>query len=107
MARHTDTLSFENLISAAMQLLEENGRLSLILPYSEGCIFIALAAKEGLFCVRKTNVKSVTHAPITRLLIEFATIPQPVTEDYIVIADEQNNYSEKFRQLTADFYKFF
>ncbi|HOT13640.1 MAG TPA: methyltransferase [Bacteroidales bacterium] len=106
-ARHTDTLSFENLISATMHLLEDKGRLSLILPYSEGCIFIALAAKEGLFCVRKTNVKSVTHAPITRLLLEFATLPQQVAEDYLVIADEQNNYSDKFRHLTVDFYKFF
>ncbi|MBR2909642.1 MAG: methyltransferase, partial [Clostridia bacterium] len=42
-ARHTDELSFEELIESAEKLLSEEGKFSVIIPYSEEENFIGIA----------------------------------------------------------------
>jgi tRNA1Val (adenine37-N6)-methyltransferase len=104
-ARHTDTLSYETLIESSIKLLTPNGRLAVILPYVEGSLFIVEATKRGLFCIRKTNVKSIPNTPIIRLLMEFSQKPMPFNEDFLVIGTgKHEQYSEKYKELTKDFY---
>ena len=42
-ARHTEQLSFEELLESATRLLSANGRLAVILPFQEGLQFIESA----------------------------------------------------------------
>ncbi len=105
IARHNDLLSSTDLLQACNKLLSSNGNLSVIMPYAEGCLFIVEAAKMGLFCNRKTNVKSSPHTNIIRLLLEFSKIPVLYKEDNLTIyTDETNEYSEKYKNLTKEFY---
>jgi tRNA1Val (adenine37-N6)-methyltransferase len=106
LARHNDELPFTDLLSGVDCLLEAKGRFAVILPYVEGSIFITEAVKKGFFCIRKTIVKPKHHAPMKRLLMEFSRIPAPCEEDYLVINDEENDYTPKYRELTRDFYLF-
>ena len=105
IARHNDSLSHTDLINASLSMLSENGKLSIILPYVEGCIFIAEAAKKGLFCIRKTNVKALSNTTIKRLLLEFSQVPEPCAEDFLIIGTSNHEeYTEKYRNLTSSFY---
>lgn len=104
-ARHDDSLDNNDLLKGAQNLLAENGRLAVIMPYTEGCIFIAEAVKKGLFCVRKTNVYTIPDSTIGRLLLEFAFKPEKVAEDNLVIGTgEHNKYTDAYKNLTGDFY---
>jgi tRNA1Val (adenine37-N6)-methyltransferase len=105
MARHTDTLSHSDLLSGVSKLLSGNGRFSVIMAYNEGCNLNAQASEFGLFCIRKTNVKTKPDSSIKRLLLEFSKTPENCKEDLLVIGtDTVNRFSEQYMQLSKDFY---
>lgn len=107
LARHDQSLSHESLINHALRLLNEEGRLSVILPYVEGSVFIALAASKGLFCIRKTNVLPTPTSDVKRLLLEFSREQSKMMEDNLVIEEGgRHAYSKEYLDLTRDFYLF-
>ena len=55
-ARHTDSLSFYEIISEGVSLLTESGCISLILPYEFKTSVLMHAKTVGLFAKRITNV---------------------------------------------------
>jgi len=105
IARHTDTLSHNDLLTGAYKLLSENGRFAVIMPYAEGNKFIAEASGAGLYCIKRTSVKATSSSSFKRLLIEFSKIPQKIDDNLLIIGtDVINNYSDEFRQLSKEFY---
>jgi tRNA1Val (adenine37-N6)-methyltransferase len=105
IARHTDTLSHNDLLTGAFKLLSENGRFAVIMPYAEGNKFIAEASGVGLYCIKRTSVKAAPSSSIKRLLLEFSKIPQKINDNLLIIGtDVINNYSDEYRQLSKEFY---
>ena len=105
LARHTDSLNHSDLIDAAYYLLSDIGRLSVILPVSEGTAFIHQAEIAGLFCLRKTGVIPRPHAPEKRLLLEFSRTKRICEQNTLLIeTGKRHEYSDEFKKLTEDFY---
>ncbi len=105
LARHNDSLSHNDLIIGANKLLSDTGKLCTIMPNDEGSVFIAEAAGKGLFCISKTNVRTIPHAPVKRILMEFSKLPAPCHENTINIGrGNHEEYPEKYKLLTKDFY---
>jgi tRNA1Val (adenine37-N6)-methyltransferase len=104
-ARHTDTLTHEELIGNSLLLLKHTGRICIILPVNEGLKCIDFAEKNGLHCSKKVTVFPKPNAVAKRLLIEFCLIPvQKVTSELIIEAEERHHYSPEFTELAKDFY---
>lgn len=103
-ARHTETLSFDELLTASEILLTARGKLNVILPYTEGQLFISLALQKGFSCTRKWSFKSRAHKPVERLLLEFSSVPLPCQEGEILLYDSGEEWSSAYRKLTGDFY---
>jgi len=75
LARHTDTLSYSELLEHSARLLNDNGTLALVLPASEEQNIIRLATTYGLYHTRLTRVFSKPTKPTSiRILIEFTKI---------------------------------
>ncbi len=104
-ARHTQTLSQDQLLSAVLRLLKKDGKLSIILPYVEGKMFLEAAQKKGLYCSRKTFVKPTPNKEPKRLMLEFTFKKKPLNEDYLVIENnKRHHYSKEYKELTKEFY---
>ena len=104
-ARHNSNLEFDDIIIGTVKLLNENGTLSLILPYIEGTMFILNAAEKGLYCIRQTKVLPKPNREPKRLLLEFMKIKKPLVEQEIIIElNKRHEYSEAYKNLTKDFY---
>jgi tRNA1Val (adenine37-N6)-methyltransferase len=104
-ARHNDNLDYEELFQGSYQLLTEHGKLSLILPYREGCSCVLKATDYHLFCHRLTKVKSTPGSTEKRLLLEFGKDYQLCIEDVLILeVSKQHEYSDAFKALTEDFY---
>jgi len=103
-ARHDVALSFEQLIAGAKKLLNEKGRLAVILPANALDNFRETARLEGFYLSRKTTVLPKTGKPPKRVLMEFSIVPCHPETDELVILQEGNKYSEYFVVLTQDFY---
>lgn len=104
VARHTDTLTFEELIRASLRLLEPEGRLAVILPQTEGQLFLSLAQRNGLFCIRQWTFRSRRHKPIERLLLEFGRHPAKPEMGELLLYDQGEKWSEGYIALTKEFY---
>ena len=106
--RHTDSLSFDELITAVSQLLSDSGRFSLILPNTEGEHFYHLAKANQLHCSRKVRVRGRADKPVERLLMEFSKEETYEEEGEFVIqkSSKRHDYTAAYINLTKDYYLF-
>jgi tRNA1Val (adenine37-N6)-methyltransferase len=103
-ARHTETLSPEELVAHSIRLLQPNGKLAIILPPAEGKHFITLAELKGLHCLRIGEFFSRAHKPLERLLLEFQFQNQALQKEKIILYEKDDIWTDKYRQLTQNFY---
>lgn len=105
MARHCSTLSYDDIITTAERLLVPEGRLSLILPTSEAAQFRRVAF-ERLWLRRETTVLTRKGDAPKRTMMEFVLCNEPLMPcvDTLEIYDDGGVYSDKYRQLTAEYY---
>ena len=103
-ARFTSSLSFEDLIQGANQLLSSSGRFVTIIPYKEEQRFVDIAEKNQLFPLRVCRVKGTETSEIKRSMLEFTLEEVEWVEEELVIEISRHNYTEKYKELTRDFY---
>ena len=104
-ARHTDTLTHEELIKNSLGLLKPTGRICIILPVNEGFRCLALALEIGLYCSKKCTVFPKPNSAPKRLLLELSVQPSAEIETELTIeSNERHHYSPEFTLLAKDFY---
>jgi len=103
-ARHTDTLTHEELIENAIKLMTPAGRICIILPVVEGLQCIEFAKSKGLYCSKKVNVYPKPDIEAKRLLMEFSLKKAEMEVSELVIEIERHHYSPEFTELAKDFY---
>jgi len=103
-ARHTDSLSHEELIRNAKLLLTPMGRICLIIPIVEGLKIIELALEIGLFCSKQITVYPKQNAVAKRLLLEFCLFSTPKTVSDLIIEEARHQYTSAFSALVKDYY---
>lgn len=109
LARHTDTLSYTELIHHSARLLKPEGQLALILPAEAEQEVRALAVSENLFPTLITRVFSKESKPARRVLLAFShgpisNIQYPIIEDTLVLEDDKGGRSRPYQDLCRDFY---
>ena len=103
-ARHTNSLSFEELIGNAANLLSEKGIFFVIMPKDTEVEFWKIAATHNLYCNRVCNVKGNETSEVKRVMMEFSFIKSIVLTEYLTIEKSRHNYTSKYIQLCKDFY---
>ncbi len=120
--RHTDSLSFDELLNAVNQLLTKDGKFCVVLPFYEGEQFYNLATEPSLsnrdtsgqakanklYCIKKVIVRGREFKPVERLLIEFSKEKKTYEENNLIIQNspKRHDYTEDYINLTKDFYLF-
>lgn len=104
-ARHTDSLSLDELLAKAKQYLRDDGSISLILPADKDDQLAKMVEMKGLFVKRKCFVHPFISKKPNRILIELLTMPCESSTNKIIIRNEETHlYSEEYKSLTTDFY---
>lgn len=104
-ARHTLSLSYQQLIAAANRLLCEDGLFSIIIPNDFFQQIESEAHLAGFFLSRIYGVRTIEGKPIKRYLIEFTKVPhKEIVKHEVKIEDAPNTRSVWYRELTKDFY---
>lgn len=105
-ARHTDELSFEDLLIGVNKLLQPKGKFCLILPNKEGQLFIEKALESGLYCNKIIRVKTrKDKEDPKRLLLSFSYTEMSLHEEELVIEDDgRHRYTPEYMKLTKDYY---
>ena len=104
IARHTNTLSFEELIGNAAKLLTEKGIFSVIIPKNSEEYFCKIAAVHNLYCNRVCYIKGNETSQVKRVMMEFSFINTIVLTEHLTIETSRHNYTSKYIQLCKGFY---
>lgn len=106
-ARHTHSLSLDDLLIHCKDLLNPNGTFSFIYPYDQIPQIEQHIINKGWHICRQTNVyptKKSLHPK--RILLEIS-LDVPIAEvsvSDLIIETARHQYSEEFRGLTQSFY---
>lgn len=106
-ARHTDSLSYAELLAHAKRLLKNDGTLSLILPAAAESEILELAKINQLDPTHITYVHSKEGKPTKRLLMSFrSTLIENSSLDinHFYIESTNSPRSKAYIELTKDFY---
>ena len=98
MARHTQTLSYAELMQAAYRLLVDDGELSVVVPFDYRKRMEDEACFVGFFPSRVCAVKTTERKPAKRYLLAFRKRPCPCQQEQLTIGDE------RYQALTQEFY---
>ena len=104
MARHTDTLSFDELARSAARLLTPEGELSVVIPCDRAHDMTVSAACHGLFATRQTIVVPVEGGKPKRMLMAFTREGGTHTVNTLHIQDFQRCYTSEYIRLVEEFY---
>ena len=101
-ARHTLSLSFEELFEAVRRLLSPHGRFAVIVPTDS---VRSVVAAGDMHLVRRCDVRTLPSKPPKRTMLEFALrFTGAVQFDELTVGDGSGGYDEKYKTLTRDFY---
>ena len=105
-ARHTDQLSFEDIITGVKKLLDEKGKFCLILPTKEAAIFREMAQLKGLYLSKLLRIRTRSDKDTEkRHLMQFEFKETEFSESTLVIeSDRAMNYTHEYKELTKDYY---
>jgi tRNA1Val (adenine37-N6)-methyltransferase len=105
-ARHTDFLSFEDLLNGVKKLLDAKGKFCLILPKNEATLFREMAQSKGLYLSKLLRIRTrLEKDSEKRHLMQFEFKESEFSESTLVIeADSHRNYTQEYKDLTKDYY---
>lgn len=104
IARHDDSLNWEQLIETSFNLLNENGRMSVIIPSEGFNDFHAICIIAGFNLKSKCNVYTKETKTAKRILLEYSKRNVTTKHTDLILADNDNKRSEAYSALTYDFY---
>lgn len=104
MARHTQTLTYGQLIEGASRLLTDDGTLALISPTEAESAIIEAATFASLPVRRLTRVISKLGSAPKRILWTLSRYSTDFVEDTLTISKPDGTFTEEYVALTGAFY---
>jgi len=104
MARHTESLNYNELLEGTSKLLTQNGSCAFIIPFSEEENFIKIASENKLFPNRITRVRGTQNSKIKRSLLQCSFMENKTIINDLVIEIERHKYTQDYIDLVQDFY---
>lgn len=104
-ARHSDSLSLEELIAGIARLLSPQGKAALILPAENFSALEKIVRLNDLFLSRICQVKPNPQKPVFRVMAEITPAACICKAEELLIEYETHfDYTPEYRALTRDFY---
>jgi tRNA1Val (adenine37-N6)-methyltransferase len=105
-ARHSETLSLQDLVFAISRLLKPDGRFAVILPVELKGDYISEISKYDFWVTHETKVIPYPGKSPVRVLIESARtkLNDKYIEELVVRDSPAGKYTETFRKLTSEYY---
>lgn len=102
-ARHSGSMSWQEITDFAEKFLSGNGRLALILPSDQERGLIRHAAMKGLYASRLLRIRTVQGKAPRRTVAEFMRCrTADMTEEMLTIQDG-GTYTPEYKSLLSDF----
>lgn len=102
-ARHDDKLGAEIFFTTAKNLINKNGRISIILPNTRLNDFTFHATINGFYIINRIDVFSKPTIDASRIVLEFAFDKKNFNQQKLFIRDIEGNYTREYKELLKDY----
>lgn len=106
LARHTDGLSYRELLDFSAERLSAHGRFAVVLPSEQENTLTRHARMNGLFLQRIVRVRTVPHKAPQRIIAEFSRSRCVSPAEELLTIQKEGKYTQEYLSLTKDFYLF-
>ena len=103
-ARHTGSLTHQELLDCALALLATNGRIALVLPYDAGCELVRYCQQLNDLQITCLNIKTTPKKPYKRMLMSINRGDPTLEIQSLTIHNADGSYSHDYQQITKEFY---
>ncbi len=103
-ARHTISLTYNDLINYSFGILKPNGVFSIVIPYSNRNIFVEQSKQVGFYLHRQMIVFPKRGMPPNRIYLCFSKDFRLFQEERLSIREENGEFTVEFKLLVNDFY---
>lgn len=104
VAKHHDSLTFQELIQSIKNNLASNGTFLVLLPFHRTGYFKKFAAENNFYLIEEMFIKQTPKHDYFRAILFFATKPESVISKELIIKDEEGKYTKEFNFLLKDYY---
>jgi tRNA1Val (adenine37-N6)-methyltransferase len=105
LARHSSSLTFEELLQAININLSSKGSFGILLPTERAIFFEKLAKDKGFHLIKKLEIRhSAMHAPFRSILHFGRKAEEEALLEQLIIRDSDGQYSTDFSMLLKDYY---
>jgi tRNA1Val (adenine37-N6)-methyltransferase len=105
LSRHDQSMSYNDLLEGASQVLSINGIFSVILPFSMFHEFNTLAEQHGLHLTRRLDIIPVDGKNKNRILLEYRNKSNGIINASSLILYHPGHIpTEAYKTLTREFY---
>ena len=104
MARHSESLTYADLLESTSKLLSKNGNCAFIIPFEEEENFLKIAEAHQLYPNRITHVKGAVNTTVKRSLLQLSFLKAEAILSELTLELTRHNYTEEYKSLVQDFY---
>lgn len=103
-ARHSESLSYKDIMEFSSRRLSPSGRCSVVLPSDVETDLCRYARMCGLFPFRVVRIRTVPGKPPRRIVAEFSRMRPDNVEHTLLTIQEEGRYTSQYTGLTSPFY---
>jgi len=104
LARHTDTLHYDQLVEAVLRFLKPEGHFSVVLPYRESKVFLALAEQSGLHLQRRMLIFPKPCKEPNRVNLLLGTSAAALETEKFIIRNEDGSFTQQYLDMVKGYY---
>jgi len=104
LARHNDSLTFEELMLHSSRLLNEDGSLAIIIPSEAFEELHKYAITHKLYVKRIMHIRPKPSKKVNRVLVQWSTVEQQPEIQELCIYEEDGSFTSTYMDLTREFY---
>lgn len=103
-ARHTQGLSYRELLAFAEQYLSPTGRMSIVLPSEQEEALLRCARSHGLFPLRLMRIRTTARKAPARIIVDFSHERNVSVDEQLLTLQDGAERTAEYSSLTGEFY---
>ena len=104
IAKHSAGLTLDELIQAAISYLSLTGNIAVLLPFERASYFEQVANTFGLYTSHKMLLRQTPLHNYFRSFMILNREKKVISEEEMIIKDNEGKYTDQFRELLKDYY---
>jgi tRNA1Val (adenine37-N6)-methyltransferase len=105
LARHTNTLSYSDLLASVKKLMKPDGRFSLVLPARESATFLQEAENQGFYLKKEQKIVPVEGKEPNRLNMQLVVNQvDKIESETFVLRYPDHSFTKEYKDFLKDYY---